>query len=298
MPFFCASPHRVSAFGTGLVVGFWLVFVLSFPATAQAPSADPDDFIEGHYWALIIGIDKYPNLDKDQQLTVARKDAEAVTALLVEQYGFEKKRMVELYDETATRKGILRAFSALKRRLTDKDSLFIYYAGRGGHGDEPNSTSYWLPSDAELDDKSSFFFDSQIKDYLANLPARHVYLVMDSDFSNSLFGRTRALSREAIRELYQEKSRWALISGGLYPVPDVADKSKNGHSVFAWHFMKILEKNSQPYLLAKDIAEPIAVRVSNEVQGMLPRSALIVGAGDAGGQFVFRLKKEFQKQIP
>jgi hypothetical protein len=50
-----------------------------------------------------------------------------------------------------------------------------------------------------------------------------------------------------------------LTSGGLYPVPDVADKSKQGHSTFAWHFMKILRQNTQPYLLAKDIAEPIAV---------------------------------------
>lgn len=142
MPFFCASPHRVFSFSAGLVLGFCLVFVLSLPLLSagfeiappspKAPAAegtpvpkDPEDLIEGNYWALIIGINKYLTMGPDKQLTAARKDAEAVAKLLKERYGFSGKRMIELYDEAATRKGIIRACSSLKRRLTDKDSLFI-----------------------------------------------------------------------------------------------------------------------------------------------------------------------------
>lgn len=267
----------------------------------QAPKADAniENFIEGHYWALIIGIDKYPTLGPDRQLETARKDAEAVAALLVERYGFEKERMVELYDEKATRKEIIRSFSELTGDLTDKDSLFIYYAGRGdayvhsykeqSEKQKVDSWAYWLPSDARLDDPSSFIFDSQVTSFIADNQARHIFLVVDSDF-HAKMGRTRRLSKAAIKELYLAKSRWALVSGGLSPVPD---SSKNGFSVFTWHFINFLEKNAQPYLLAKDIAEPIAVRVSSEVQGMLPRSAPLLGTGDEGGQFVFRLKQEF-----
>ncbi len=314
---------KLTAFGIGLALGSFLVGAVSLPffffnnsvkagveIKPQAPKAgagaDADDFIEGNYWALIVGINKYPTMDKDKQLEAARIDAEGISKVLVERYGFSKERMVELYDEAATRKGIIRAFSSLKRRLTDKDSLFIYYAGHGeyeGTGKEKSEKEkvdgmgYWIPSDAELDDPASYIFNSQVRDYLANIPARHIYAVVDSCFSGSLMGRTRAvgLSKAAIKELYQEKSRWVLASGGLYPVPDVADKSKQGHSTFAWHFMKILRQNTSPYLLAKDIAEPIAIRVSNEVQGQLPRSAPVLAAGDEGGQFVFRLKKELQK---
>lgn len=264
------------------------------PTTAPARTADPEDFIEGNYWALIIGINKYPTMAKDKQLEAARWDAEAVAKLLVDRYGFSKERMMELYDEAANRRGIIRAFSSLKHRLTDKDSLFIYYAGRGGYDED---VGYWIPSDAALDDPSRYIFNTQVRDYMANMPARHIYAVVDSAFSGSLMARTRALglSREAIKELYMQPSRWVLASGGLYPVPDVADKGKNGHSTFAWHFMKLLERNTQPYLLAKDIAEPIAIRVSNEVPGQLPRSAPVLAAGDEGGQFVFRRKREFQK---
>ncbi len=314
---------KLAIFGTGLALGSFLIGAVSLPfffvynsvkaaveivpqAPKAAAGADPDDFIEGNYWALIIGINKYPAMDKDKQLEAARKDAEAVSKLLVERYGFSKERMVELYDESGSRKGIIRAFSSLKRRLKDKDSLFIYYAGHGEYEksataktakEQVDGMGYWIPSDAELDDPASYVFNSQVRDYLANIPARHIYAVVDSCFSGSLMGRSRqlGLSKSAIKELYQLPSRWILASGGLYPVPDAADKSKQGHSTFAWHFMKLLRQNTNPYLLAKDLAEPIAVRVSNEVKDQLPRSAPVVAAGDEGGQFVFKLKKEFQR---
>jgi formylglycine-generating enzyme required for sulfatase activity len=212
--------------------------------------------------------------------------------------------MVELYDEAASRKGILRAFNNLKRRLTDKDSLFIYYAGHGEYEESRDKEKqkrvdgmgYWIPSDAEVDDPSSYIFNSQVRDYLANIDARHIFAVVDSCFSGSLMGRSRALGLGAIKELYQSKSRWVLASGGLYPVPDVADKSKEGHSSFAWHFMRFLERNTSPYMLAKDIVRTVAERVSNDVKDQLPRGGEVVGAGDDGGQFVFRLKKEFLVQ--
>lgn len=292
--------------GVGLAVGICLVFVLSFPATPQAPSADPDDFIEGNYWALIIGIDKYPALDKDKQLAVARKDAEAVAKVLKERYGFSDERMIELYDKEASRNGTIRAFSSLNQRLTDKDSLFIYFAGHGEfmeaardkrESDDLAVAGYWMPSDVKVGDASTYIFNSQIRDYMANIPARYIFAVVDSAFSGALMGRSSPVepSKGALKELHHKRSRWVLASGGLYPVPDVADKSKNGHSTFAWYFMKILSDNIKPYLLAKDIIEPLAIRVSNEVQGQLPRGAPVVAVGDEGGQFVFRLKKEFRK---
>jgi len=272
----------------------------------QGPKSEA--FSETNDWALIIGIDKYPALAEDKQLTAARKDAEAVAKLLKERYGYSGKRMIELYDEAASRKGIIRAFSSMKRRLTNKDNLFVYYAGHGEYESDGKEKSkreqvenmgYWIPSDAELDDPSTYIYNSQVRDYLANIPARHIYLVADSAFSGSLIGRNRALcgGEGSFEDPYQSTSRWVLASGELYP-RQTDDKSKNSHSAFAWHFMATLKQNTMPYLLAKDIAEPVAIRVSNEVKGQLPRSAPVIGAGDEGGQFVFHLQKKFQGPIP
>lgn len=315
MPFFCASPQRVSTFAAGLVLGFCLIVLLGLPLlsaafeisppTPKAPSADPDDFIEGHYWALIIGINKYPKMDKDRQLTVARKDAEAVAKLLVERYGFEKDRMAELYDEKATRKEIIEAFNSLKRHPTDKDSLFIYFAGHGEYEQSRKSRSqedgmgYWIPSDAELDDPSAYIFNSQVREYMANIPARHIFAVIDSAYSNSLMGRSRAfgpnkgLSRTAIKKLYQTKSRWVLVSRVHYPV-----LGRDGHSLFALDFMRMLYDNNKEYVLASEVVlpcNPSLMQLLPPCRGQLPIYAPVSAAGDEGGQFVFRLQREFRK---
>jgi hypothetical protein len=267
----------------------------------SSKAADADDFIEGQYWALIIGINKYPAMDKDKQIPTARKDAEAVAKLLIDRYGFSRERVIELYDETASRKKIIQGFYSLNRRLTDKDSLFIYFSGNGEFvaqdKEKKDGVGYWLPSDAAPDDVSSFIPHSEVRDYLATNPARHILAVVDADYGGALTGKTRAagLSKSAIKEMYQSKSRWVVSSVGLSPRPDSIDKSKSGHSVFAWHFIKILEKNVAPYLLAKDLSEPLAIRVSDEVPGQLPRTAQLIEAGDDGGQFVFRLRKDLQK---
>lgn len=261
----------------------------------DAPRPLVNDFIEGQYWALIIGINTYPNMGKDKQLGVARNDAEAVAKLLVDRYGFSSERMITLYDEQATRKEVIRAFSKLKGTVTDKDSLLIYFAGQGEYEPIPNEKKekgmgYWIPSDAEVDDPSAYIFNSQIKDYLANIQARHIFVVADSSFSTSLIGRTIASTGKVVaKDLYQKKSRWVLSSGESFPKPDGADKNRQGHGVFAKHFLQILEKNTATYLLVKDLIEPLAVNVSNDAQGQLPRGAPVIATGDDGGQFVFRL---------
>ncbi len=270
------------------------------PGPWGAPARAAEEIVDGAYWALIIGVDKYPLLSDDKQLTSARKDAAAVAALLRDRYGFPKENVIELYDEAASRKAIIKALTQLKRQLTAKDSLFVYFAGYGGvegkkgKGDE---IGYWVPSDAELDDPSSTVFNTQMRDYFSGYPARHVFLVSDSVFSGSLIGKTVTVvhSKAAAKELSQTKSRWVLASGTNFPVTDPADTSKKGHGIFAWHFMKVLEANTKPYLFGADVVEDLAVRVSNEKQGKLPRSAPIIGAGDEGGQFVFRLLPEFRK---
>ena len=286
--------------GAGVVLGFILIAVVGvFPVGGGARAAE--EFIEGQYWALIIGVDKYPTFPDDMQLVSARKDAEAVAAMLRDRYGFAKEQMIELYDETATRKGIIKALAQLKRQLTPKDSLVVYFAGQGGYEGKKGrggEIGYWLPFDAERpEDTSAAVLNTQLRDFFANYPVRHIFLISDSAFSNSLMGKTTTLLRakDATKELYRDKSRWVLESGGNYPMADPADKNKKGHSVFAWHLLKALEANTKPYLLGADLVEIVAPKVSNEKQGTLPRSAPIIGAGDEGGQFVFRLLPQYQK---
>ncbi len=286
---------------TGGLLGFLLLALAGlFPFAGEAHAGE--EFIEGNYWALIIGIDKYSALQEDQQLKSARKDAEAVAAVLRDRYGFAKERMIELYDEAASRKAVFKAFSNLRRELTGKDSLFVYFSGHGayeGKIEKGNEIGFWMLADSDEPsiDPSSSIQNNQIRDFFTGYQARHIFLVSDAFFSAKLMGKTSALVRgkDAAKVLYKDKSRWVLTSGKSFPEPDLADKNKKGHSVFAWHLVKVLEANTAPYLLGGDLVEPLAVRVSNEKQGKLPRSAPIIAAGDEGGQFVFQLLPEFRK---
>ena len=243
--------------------------------------------IEGNYWALIIGINEYVNLPPDKQLEGARHDAEAVARILREKYGFAKERVKELYDTKATRRQIIIQFLTLAKTLTDKDNLLIYYAGHGVY-DKDLKLGDWIPSDAELDDPSSFVSNSDVQRFLKAIKAKHILTIADSCFSESLMGKTRnigALSDAGIKELYQDKSRWILTSGGLYPVPD---KGKEGHSIFAFYLLRILERNKNPYLPVQHLIPELQRFVSNE-SSQMPKGAPIVGIGDEGGQFIFRL---------
>lgn len=254
----------------------------------EATGQSQDLTIEGDYWALIIGINEYANLPPDKQLQAAQTDAKAVADVLNKKYGFAKERMVELYDKQATRSEIIKRLRILAKTLGNKDNLMIYYAGHGEY-DKETQLGGWIPSDAVLDDPSTFIGNEEVRSYLKAIKARHIYTVADSCFSESLMGgKTRSigqLSEPAIKELYNDKSRLILTSGGLYPVPD---KGKGNHSTFAYYLLRILERNENKYLIPQQIIAELQPLVSNESQ-QTPKSAPIAGIGDEGGQFVFML---------
>jgi hypothetical protein len=255
----------------------------------EATGLSHDLTIEGDYWALIIGINDYANLPSDKQLQAAKPDAQAVADVLNKKYGFAKERIIELYNkEDTTRRNIIGKLRILAKTLGNKDNLMIYYAGHGEY-DKDTQLGGWIPSDAILDDPSTFISNEEIRGYLKAIKARHIYTIADSCFSESLMGgKTRSigqLSEPAIKELYNDKSRLILTSGGLYPVPD---KGKGNHSTFAYYLLRILERNENKYLIPQQIIAELQPLVSNESQ-QTPKSAPISGIGDEGGQFVFVL---------
>lgn len=245
-----------------------------------APGSVP---ISGDYWALIIGIDQYQHAPK---LESAVKDAAGVRDVLVSRYGFKREHVVELFNEQATSAKIQNALYKLGRQAGKDDSVLIYYAGHGQY-DEDGRLGWWVPVEAEPREPGTFITNASIRDYISGMKARHVYLVADSCFSGTLFG-TRALppiNDQWYARLYQKSSRWGLTSGGKEPV---ADRGKDGHSVFAYHFITLLKENSDPYLVPSQIHNRLAPLVANNAD-QTPQSEPLKGAGDEGGQFVFRL---------
>ena len=249
-----------------------------------APGGPPDNVpISGEYWAVLIGIDEYAHAP---DLESAVKDVRAVRAVLETRYGFHPDRIKQLLNAQATRKNIENTLYALSREAGPEDSVFIYYAGHGQY-DQAGDHGWWVPTDGEPRQAGTLITNATVLRYIKGMQARHVYLVADSCFSGSLFG-TRAVPPITDRwyaELYKERSRWGLTSGATEPV---ADRGLGGHSPFAYFLLKVLQENTQPYLVPSTIHEALAPLVANNTN-QVPRSEPLTQSGNEGGQFVFRL---------
>jgi uncharacterized caspase-like protein len=242
----------------------------------------------GQYHALVIGNDHYRQW---VPLNTAIADASAVSTLLQDRYGFQVTLLKD-----ATRKDILKALNELRKKLTERDQLLIYYAGHGFL--EPSiDRGYWIPVEGDLQDNSEWIEFPAITDLLQLIPAKQVLVVADSCFAGKL---TRSAlgqigpesldqSRQGLlRELGSRKIRTALTSGGAKPV---LDDGGAGHSVFATAFLKVLTDNGTAleterlYWAVRAQVVQTAERLKFE---QVPTYAPIHMAGHEGlGDFVF-----------
>ncbi len=282
------------------VLTLWLLTQISLPpsllvaaensirkrgASPAVKSVPGEVQIQGEYWALIVGINEYQGPPK---LKTAVADATGIRNVLVERYGFKPDHVKLLLNAEATRSRIEGAFIRLAREAAPSDSVMIYYAGHGQNS-EDNQLAWWVPYDGVLDEPGTWILDAAIRNYLAAMRARHVYIVADSCFSGNLFSQTRAMlpavTDKYYAKLYAKRSRWGLTSGSTEPV---ADQGKDGHSVFAYHLLKFLKENDAPYLVPSSIADHVIPLVARNAEQM-PRSQPLQGANDEGGQFILQL---------
>jgi len=147
--------------------------------------------------------------------------------------------------ENASREQIVRALNKLALEAEAHDSVIVYYAGHGVlvpvDGVE---TGYWLPSDVDSEAPASWLSNADIARMVAAISARQVMLVSDSCYSGQLVGKDRVQLSNAsdASDLLKRRAAVVMSSGGDEPV---ADTGREGHSVFAWHFMRALEGLTQ-----------------------------------------------------
>lgn len=230
---------------------------------------------DGTYYALVIGNNRYAKLPS---LETAANDARAVARLLEKSYGYEVTTLID-----AGRSEILGSLTNLRRRLTENDSVLIYYAGHGSF-DRGTRRGYWLPVDALEDDPSNWISAADVTDILRAMAARHVMIVADSCYSGSL---TRGLKIETrdqayIKRLASKRARVVLTSGGLEPVTDMGT---DGHSVFARAFLDALEGNQgvlEGVGVFNQLRRPVVMGADQT-----PEYGDIRFAGHEGGDFLF-----------
>jgi len=252
--------------------------LVRLPGKVLAP-----EFLTGKSYALVIGIDSYTG--KWNPLKNAVRDAKAVAQLLTSRFIFEK--IYTLYDNEATRDKILETLEYLIRNLRPEDNLFMYYSGHGLK-EEPFNRGFWVPVDAADRTLAGMIANSEIQILLDAKSPRHVLLVADACFAGDILrGNTQMLAYENNTDYYRKvslrKSRKALTSGGEEPV---LDGGKEGHSVFAYYFLKAMENIAGGYFDGGQVFNELRIPVANN-SDQVPEFAPIKNTGDEGGQFIF-----------
>lgn len=247
----------------------------------------------GKYYALVIGIEQYDNVES---LNTPINDINAVADLLSKDYGFAVTKVIN-----ADNISVMEAINNLNNQLTENDNLLIFYAGHGVRLDnEKLESGYWLPSNADAPPRDTNWIANEfITRHLARLKAKRVLVVADSCYAGLLSSSPDFLilgqqqnSAEFLKYKAGKRSRLLLASGGDKPVLDSADGK---HSIFTTAFIDTL-KNNQAILTGPELFKAVQQRVKQDSAEanfeQEPQYRAIKGAGHEVGDFFFVPQKK------
>ncbi len=265
----------IDQFPEGVYVVLAKIKLKNFVNNSSVTQSSIPNLDYGRYHALVIGNDRYRHL---KPLSTAVNDVNAVASLLRSRYQFNVDVLTN-----ATRDETVSALSKLRKTISAKDNLLIYYAGHGWL-DKEMDEGFWLPVDAVDDDQVDWIANDTIMRSVRAIKAKHVMVVADSCFSGTLIRgiKIRERSPDYIKQIVEKKARTALTSGGLEPVSDVGG---GNHSVFAATFMRILNENTgvlDGHQLFTTLRRQVMMNADQT-----PEYGDIRKAGHDGGDFLF-----------
>lgn len=256
--------------------------LLGLFASAAPQAAEDIDF--GQYYALIVGNNEYRHL---QPLKNARRDAEVLSDVLKNQYGFQVTQLLD-----AEREDIITALDKFRLTLEEGDNFLLYYAGHGWE-DEGADEGYWLPVDAAENKTVNWISVATITTKLRALAAKHILVVSDSCYSGKLTRGVKPIldnKLNYIRKMASKKARTVMTSGGLEPVLDAGGKW--GLSIFATAFMEALAERDESVIDTSTLFPEIRRKVMTAAN-QTPEYADIRKAGHDGGDFLFVRRAKF-----
>jgi hypothetical protein len=232
--------------------------------------------------ALLIGVNDYRG--NIPRLNSPLRDIQEIGKIYKEQFGYEVRTLAN-----ADKATIVRALNRLIQESGPNDSVTVFYAGHGQLV-EKTGRGYWIPARASADDPSQWISNQDIGKALENIPAKQVLLVSDSCYSGTLTRDAKVQRDEVLQDperVLEKRSVTVLSSGGEEPV---ADAGRQGHSVFAYHYMQAL-KSVEKWSNGIDVHDRLAASVAKEFP-QEPQYGEALGAGhQRGGDFLFEVRR-------
>ena len=155
-------------------------------------------------WALLIGIDRYPNFPEHAQLAGCVNDVEAMAGLLIDRFSFPVANVERVLNGAASQAGIRAALAGLHERAGAEDVVVIHYSGHGSRMADPTSPDGMaetiVPSDSgRVSLPNRDIADSELHRWLLRLTERtsHLTLIFDSCHSGHV-----------LRDPFGARGRW------------------------------------------------------------------------------------------
>lgn len=160
----------------------------------------PDSFGQPHKRALLVGINKYPNLPDNSQLKGCVNDVLMIRMMLEESFQFPPENVNVLTDEQATEQGIRDAMEKLVADCVGGDIVVFHYSGHGSQmaakGEKPRGYDESIMPHDSGRMNASFprqvqprdIRDTDIHEWLQRLSQKtpHITLLFDSCHSGSI----------------------------------------------------------------------------------------------------------------
>jgi len=226
------------------------------------------DEIYDNSWALIIGINKYENV---QKLDFAADDAIAMKEILIESFNFPEENVTMLLNQEATKDNIVKEFSNIAFKAQERDRVLVFFAGHGETMELPEGgqMGYLIPVNGDAD---NLYYSSIAMDELKRLAlmskAKHMLYLVDACYGGIAAVGSRGLSTNApnyIDKIISGKSRQIITAGGKGE--QVIEKSEWGHSAFTLNLKRGLKDkradlNSDGYITANELGMFLSERVT------------------------------------
>jgi len=223
------------------VTGFSKGRIESAPVHVKIHSENATNQSTCHIFA--IGIDKYKN--PAMSLNFARNDAEAFVDSLKQKTGklFRETKIYTLYDDQATRLGMLNTLEMLAGKIAPHDVFVLYYAG---HGSMVDDKFYFITQECtRLFDASNLekfaVSNIEVQEKLKNIKALKQVIIMDacqSGGSVELLATRGSMEEKAIAQLSRSAGIHVLAAAGSEQ--NAKEITQLGHGLFTYVLLKAI----------------------------------------------------------
>ncbi len=254
-------------------------------------------------WAVIIGINDYPNIKK---LNYAVDDAQDIYKLLTEKFHFPEENITLLIDEDATYQNIRTQLYETAEKVGNEDRLVFFFAGHGTQKElhSGGEKGFLIPVDG---DTSKIFLTAidmnEIKNISEITRAKHVLFLMDACYGGLMAVSSRSLDTKTpgyMKKITRDKGRQIITAGGKDE--EAQERPEWGHSAFTKNIIRGLDDemadaNDDGYITASELGNYLQEKVTIDSDYLQTPQIQRYGTGEGEFVFVGTAKKEPEIEI-